>query len=116
VGVGHGMQKLGRHARPGRDGRAPDLEMPRMRGIYAVPGFISHIDHVWDEPRWANFLERLASFSRLICFDNRGTGLSDRVSAQLRLTQACPSQSGNRAFEDSLPYGLGRRVKRPLLV
>ena len=46
-----------------------------------VPGFISHVDHVWDEPRWAGFLQRLASFSRLICFDKRGTGLSDRVSA-----------------------------------
>jgi class 3 adenylate cyclase len=46
-----------------------------------VPGFISHVDHVWDEPRWSSFLERLASFSRLICFDKRGTGLSDRVSA-----------------------------------
>lgn len=46
-----------------------------------VPGFISHVDHVWDEPRWASFLERLASFSRLICFDKRGTGLSDRVAA-----------------------------------
>src|ERR1035438_9470995 len=43
-----------------------------------VPGFISHVDHVWDEPRWSTFLERLASFSRLICFDKRGTGLSDR--------------------------------------
>src|SRR5580658_2769822 len=46
-----------------------------------VPGFISHVDHVWEEPRWAGFLERLASFSRLICFDKRGTGVSDRVSA-----------------------------------
>jgi class 3 adenylate cyclase len=46
-----------------------------------VPGFISHVDHVWDEPRWSGFLERLASFSRLICFDKRGTGVSDRVSA-----------------------------------
>ncbi|QOZ68806.1 adenylate/guanylate cyclase domain-containing protein [Bradyrhizobium arachidis] len=46
-----------------------------------VPGFISHVDHVWDEPRWAGFMERLASFARLICFDKRGTGLSDRVTA-----------------------------------
>ena len=46
-----------------------------------VSGFISHVEHVWDEPRWSSFLERLASFSRLICFDKRGTGLSDRVSA-----------------------------------
>ncbi|MGL3108119.1 adenylate/guanylate cyclase domain-containing protein [Bradyrhizobium sp. BR 1432] len=46
-----------------------------------VPGFISHVDHVWDEPRWAGFMERLASFARLICFDKRGTGLSDQVTA-----------------------------------
>ena len=46
-----------------------------------VPGFISHVDHVWEEPRWAGFLERLASFARLICFDKRGTGVSDRISA-----------------------------------
>lgn len=46
-----------------------------------VPGFISHVDYVWEEPRWSAFLERLASFSRLICFDKRGTGLSDRISA-----------------------------------
>jgi class 3 adenylate cyclase len=52
-----------------------------------VPGFISHVDHVWDEPRWSGFLKRLASFSRLICFDKRGTGLSDRVSAIPTLEQ-----------------------------
>lgn len=34
----------------------------------------------WEEPRLARFLGRLASFSRLIAFDKRGTGLSDRVS------------------------------------
>jgi class 3 adenylate cyclase len=35
---------------------------------------------MWEEPAMAHFLERLASFSRLILFDKRGTGLSDRVS------------------------------------
>jgi len=45
-----------------------------------VPGFISHVDLVWDEPHWAGFLERLAAFTRLIRFDKRGTGLSDRVA------------------------------------
>ena len=45
-----------------------------------VPGFISHVEHVWEEQHWAGFLERLASFARLICFDKRGTGLSDRVA------------------------------------
>jgi class 3 adenylate cyclase len=47
--------------------------------LVCVPGFISHVEHVWEEPHWASFLERLASFARLICFDKRGTGLSDRV-------------------------------------
>ena len=45
-----------------------------------VHGWISHIEHVWEEPSVARFLRRLASFSRLILLDKRGTGLSDPVS------------------------------------
>ncbi len=44
-----------------------------------VPGWVSHIELAWEEPTMARFLQRLASFSRLIWFDKRGTGLSDRV-------------------------------------
>ena len=44
-----------------------------------IPGWVSHVELAWDEPTQARFLERLASFSRLIVFDKRGTGLSDRV-------------------------------------
>ena len=44
-----------------------------------VPGWVSNIEVMWEEPRLASFLERLASFSRLILFDKRGTGLSDPV-------------------------------------
>jgi class 3 adenylate cyclase/pimeloyl-ACP methyl ester carboxylesterase len=46
--------------------------------VIYVPGF-SHIDLRWEEPVWAAFLERLASFARLILFDRRGTGASDAV-------------------------------------
>jgi class 3 adenylate cyclase len=46
--------------------------------IVLVPGFVSHLELDWEDPRSARFLERLASFSRLIRFDKRGTGLSDR--------------------------------------
>jgi len=46
-----------------------------------VPGFVSHVEYQWEEPRFARILQRLASFSRLICFDKRGTGLSDRVAS-----------------------------------
>jgi pimeloyl-ACP methyl ester carboxylesterase len=45
-----------------------------------VPPFVSHVEHYWEEPLVARFLTRLASFSRLILFDKRGTGLSDRVA------------------------------------
>ena len=44
-----------------------------------VMGWVSHMEYFWREPRFARFLNRLASFSRLILFDKRGTGLSDRV-------------------------------------
>ncbi|HEU5459862.1 MAG TPA: alpha/beta fold hydrolase [Pyrinomonadaceae bacterium] len=44
-----------------------------------VMGWVSHMEYFWREPRFARFLMRLASFSRLILFDKRGTGLSDRV-------------------------------------
>jgi class 3 adenylate cyclase len=50
------------------------------RDLLIVPGFISHLEAGWDSPAYARFLERLASFSRVIQFDKRGTGLSDRVS------------------------------------
>jgi class 3 adenylate cyclase/esterase/lipase len=43
-----------------------------------VPGFISQIETYWDEPAFANFLERLGRFARVVLFDKRGTGLSDR--------------------------------------
>jgi pimeloyl-ACP methyl ester carboxylesterase/class 3 adenylate cyclase len=52
-----------------------------------VPGFISHLDLQWDDPRIARFLEKLASFSRLILFDKRGTGLSDPVTAPASLEE-----------------------------
>jgi pimeloyl-ACP methyl ester carboxylesterase len=45
-----------------------------------VPGFVSHVEYEWEHPRPARFFQRLASFSRLIRFDKRGTGLSDRLA------------------------------------
>jgi class 3 adenylate cyclase len=44
-----------------------------------VAGYVSNVELAWEEPRLARFLNRLASFSRLIIFDKRGTGMSDRV-------------------------------------
>ena len=45
-----------------------------------VPGFVTHVELRWRVPSFARGLDALASFSRLILFDKRGTGMSDRVS------------------------------------
>ena len=45
-----------------------------------VMGWVSHLEYFWNEPSFARFLTRLSSMARLIVFDKRGTGLSDRVS------------------------------------
>ena len=47
--------------------------------IVFVSGWVSNIEYDWEEPALARFYNRIASFSRLIRFDKRGTGLSDRV-------------------------------------
>lgn len=47
-----------------------------------VHGFISNLEHQWEDPGFAHLLSRLASFARLIVFDKRGTGLSDHVAPE----------------------------------
>src|SRR4051812_9734654 len=48
--------------------------------VVVVPGFVSNVENYWDEPRFARFLTRLASYARVVTFDKRGTGMSDRVA------------------------------------
>jgi pimeloyl-ACP methyl ester carboxylesterase len=48
--------------------------------LVLVPGFVSHVEYQWEHPLTARFFERFGSFARLIRFDKRGTGLSDRVA------------------------------------
>jgi pimeloyl-ACP methyl ester carboxylesterase/DNA-binding NarL/FixJ family response regulator len=47
-----------------------------------VPGFLSNLDVHWEDPGYSHLLQRLGSFTRLIQFDKRGTGLSDRVDTR----------------------------------
>ena len=61
-------------------GRAP-------RDLVLVPGWVSNIEVFWEDPRVARFLGRLAAFARLILFDKRGTGLSDRAGDPPTLEQ-----------------------------
>ncbi|HEX9415609.1 MAG TPA: adenylate/guanylate cyclase domain-containing protein [Gaiellaceae bacterium] len=51
------------------------------RDLVYVPGWVSHIELAWELPDLARGFERLSSFSRLIVFDKRGTGMSDPVPA-----------------------------------
>jgi class 3 adenylate cyclase/pimeloyl-ACP methyl ester carboxylesterase len=49
--------------------------------LILVPGFVSNVEHLWEIPVVAEIFDRLASFSRLILWDKRGTGLSDPVAS-----------------------------------
>ena len=55
--------------------------------LVLVPGFVSHLEQNWLNPFTAEFLQRLASFSRLLMFDKRGTGLSERSVGALSLEE-----------------------------
>jgi class 3 adenylate cyclase len=57
------------------------------RDLVLVEGFTSHVELAWEDPHLAHFLERLASFTRLMMFDKRGVGVSDRVAAVPTLEQ-----------------------------
>jgi class 3 adenylate cyclase len=55
--------------------------------LVLVLGFATHLELLWEAPPFAHFFERLASFSRVILFDKRGTGLSDPVAEAPTLEQ-----------------------------
>jgi pimeloyl-ACP methyl ester carboxylesterase len=68
-----------RYTRSGRYNIAYQVVGAGPFDLLWIPGFISNVELAWEEPLLAAFLARLASVSRLIMFDKRGTGLSDRV-------------------------------------
>jgi class 3 adenylate cyclase/pimeloyl-ACP methyl ester carboxylesterase/predicted Ser/Thr protein kinase len=68
-----------RYARSGETTIAYQVVGEGPIDLVYVPGFLSHLDWNWEHPAYARFLRRLASFSRLILFDKRGTGMSDPV-------------------------------------
>jgi pimeloyl-ACP methyl ester carboxylesterase/DNA-binding CsgD family transcriptional regulator len=69
-----------RYARAGEVHIAYQCVGHGSRDVLFVPGFVSNVEDWWEEPSCVRFFERLASFSRVILFDKRGTGLSDRVA------------------------------------
>lgn len=70
-----------RYARNGGVSLAYQVAGEGPHDLMFVSGFLSNIEYAWLYPSFAGFLARLASFSRLILMDRRGSGLSDRISA-----------------------------------
>jgi class 3 adenylate cyclase len=68
-----------RYARSGEVNIAYQVTGDGPFDLVLVPGFFSHLEVDWEDPEMTRFFERLGSFSRLIRFDKRGTGLSDRA-------------------------------------
>lgn len=52
-----------------------------------APGAVSHLEMTWENPYAVHFIERVSSFCRLICFDKRGTGMSDATKDAATLEQ-----------------------------
>jgi pimeloyl-ACP methyl ester carboxylesterase len=71
-----------RYARSGDAHIAYQVVGTGPRDLVYVPGWLSNVELNWEEPAYARFLTRIGSFARLILFDKRGTGLSDRVPDQ----------------------------------
>lgn len=73
------MQPETKYAKSGEVNIAYQVIGDGLLDLIFVSGWVSHLEYAWEEPSIAHFYRRLASFSRLILFDKRGTGLSDRV-------------------------------------
>ncbi len=73
------MAPVTRYARSGEASIAYQVVGEGGLDLLFVTGWITQIEHLWEAPANRRFLERLASFGRLILFDSRGTGLSERV-------------------------------------
>lgn len=67
-----------RYARSGELNIAYQVVGDGPADLLMIPGWVSHLALDWEEPTWVRWCERLASFARLVRFDKRGTGMSDR--------------------------------------
>jgi hypothetical protein len=81
------VQPETRYARLCEDGIAYQVVGEGPPDLVMTTGNYSHVDMVWEDPGIALFLRMLASFSRLIVFDRRGTGASDPLPPGALLAQ-----------------------------
>src|SRR5256885_7968721 len=71
-----------RYARSGDVSIAYRIFGQGPRDIVLIPGTLSHVELLWEVPSHEHLLKRLTAFTRVIVFDKRGQGLSDRVAEQ----------------------------------
>jgi class 3 adenylate cyclase len=76
-----------RYAHSGQASIAYQVTGEGALDLLFLPGWISQIEQLWEAPAVRRFMERLAVFNRLILFDRRGTGLSDRTHEEQTLEQ-----------------------------
>jgi DNA-binding SARP family transcriptional activator len=76
-----------RYARVGESSVAYQVVEGGSSDLLMIPGWVSHLELDWEEPTWVRWCERMASFARLVRFDKRGTGLSDRPAQIPPLTE-----------------------------
>ncbi len=81
------MAPVTRYARSGGASIAYQVVGDGSLDLLFLPGWISQVEQLWEAPAQRRFLERLADVGRLILFDSRGTGLSDRVLDAFTLEQ-----------------------------
>ena len=74
------MEAQTRYARSGDVNIAYQVLGDGPFDVVYVPPSVTHVELIWEIPGLAAYLRRIASFARLILFDKRGTGMSDRVS------------------------------------
>ncbi|HEX6390791.1 MAG TPA: adenylate/guanylate cyclase domain-containing protein [Solirubrobacteraceae bacterium] len=93
------MAALTRYARNGDVNLAFQVHGEGPLDLLFVSAYISHVEHIWEDPGMARFLNRLAGFARLIVMDRRGSGLSDdgelSVEAELGDIQAVLDAAGS---------------------
>jgi len=81
------MLPVTRYARSGEASIAYQVAGDGPLDMLFLTGWITQIEQLWEAPANRRFLERLAGLGRLIIFDGRGTGLSDRLLDSYRLEQ-----------------------------
>lgn len=74
------MQPITRYAKSGDVHIAYQTFGVGPINVVMVPGFVSNVENYWEQPDFARFLRRLSSYARVVTFDKRGTGGSDRLT------------------------------------